>query len=319
MSGQTRPGNAAGAGGSAAAATEAFVPQLIGIGFPKAGTTFIARRLGEHPNIRLASRKETHFWERPERDFDVYRNYFEMPDIDSAALKHEWTVGYIYSETALQGLATHAPPGTQFLVAFRDPVDAFFSNYNYRRMINHSNLERKRPPKFFFESPDEHSTYVERYFYDTHYARFRRFLPDHRAIVIDYACLSAQPDLVFRQLYQQFGLPYHAGHLQPGRENPSISPKSLLADRALRKALRMIYGDPGPIYRADFRKKPKWVALLQWLNSERYIYDEQLAERLRDLHAGHLTEFLAMVRRDPNTVLIDDGSLPAEPEGMAAS
>jgi hypothetical protein len=283
-----------------------FIPNLIGIGFPKAGTTFIARRLGTHPGIQLSSRKETHFWKKETLDFDAYRAFFASEDSADGGIFHEWTVSYIYSETALRNLASRVPEDTTFILAFRDPVASFFSNYNYRRMINHANLERTQPLSFFLTSQEHHDSYIWRYFFDIHFARFREFLPKHRVIVVDHAFMSVNLDQTFRGIYDILNLPYDDGHLLPGRENPSISPKSILFDRGLRKILRMLYDDPGSIYRADFQKKPLWISMIQKLNAEKYIYDEAVAKQLQELHAGHFADFRTMVENDENAILISD-------------
>jgi hypothetical protein len=286
--------------------TVTFAPNLIGIGFPKAGTTFIARRLGLHPRVRLSSRKETHFWKKETLDFETYRALFHPDDAVDDAIFHEWTTDYIHSESALQNLARNVPDNTTFIIAFRDPVASFFSYYNYRRMLNHSCPERDRPLSYFLSSEEHHETYIRRYFFDVHFARFREFLPNHRTIVIDHSYLSANLDQTFRQLYKLLELPYFDGHLVPGRENRSISPRNILIDRALRKILRIFYDDPGLVYRSDFQKKPLWVSMIQKLNAEKYIYDEKVANKLSEIHISHLIDFRKMVESDENAVLLSN-------------
>jgi hypothetical protein len=39
-----------------------ILPNFIGIGAPKAGTTWLAKCLGEHPDVFMAAVKETEFW-----------------------------------------------------------------------------------------------------------------------------------------------------------------------------------------------------------------------------------------------------------------
>ena len=45
-----------------ALASRVMLPNFIGIGAPKAGTTWLARCLGEHPQVCMAAVKETEFW-----------------------------------------------------------------------------------------------------------------------------------------------------------------------------------------------------------------------------------------------------------------
>ncbi|MBT3330348.1 MAG: hypothetical protein HOK21_22965 [Rhodospirillaceae bacterium] len=281
-----------------------FAPDLIGLGFPKAGTTFIARRLAIHPQIQLSSRKEAHFWTKDTLDFDDYRALFQTERVADNGIFHEWTTDYIYSDTALRNLADHVPDNTTFIIAYRDPVASFFSYYNYRRMINHDCPERHHPLGYFLTNEEYYDIYIQRYFFDTHFARFRQFLPNHRTIVIDHAYLTANLDQTFRQLYELLDLPYFEGHISPGRENASISPRSIFIDRVLRKLLRTVYDDPGAIYRSDFQNKPLWVSMIQKFNAEKYIYDKAVAKQLMGIHSAHLSNFQKLLDEDENAVLI---------------
>ena len=283
-----------------------FIPNLIGMGFPKAGTTFIAKRLGMHRRIKLSFRKELNFWNKAPLEFGEYRALFPPEEAGQNSVFHEWSTDYIYSETALQNLARNVLDDTTFIIAYRDPVASFFSYYNYRRMLNHRCPERHHPLGHFLTDEEHKKHYVWRYFFDIHFARFREYLPNHRTIVIDYSYLLTNLDDTFRQLYRLLDLPYHDGHLGPGRENPSISPRSIFFDRVLRKILRTFYEDPGFVYRSDFQKKPLWVSLMQKLNAEKYIYDDDLAKKLRELHSDHLSNFQKLIKSDENVVLISD-------------
>jgi hypothetical protein len=42
--------------------TELILPDTIGVGFGRSGTTYIAHVLSKHPGVCLSSRKETRFF-----------------------------------------------------------------------------------------------------------------------------------------------------------------------------------------------------------------------------------------------------------------
>ena len=68
------------------AAARLPLPDFLGIGAQKAGTTWLAANLRRHPDVFIPERKELHFfdnkWDRPLRE---YARHFEGPRARSRA------------------------------------------------------------------------------------------------------------------------------------------------------------------------------------------------------------------------------------------
>ena len=87
-------------------------PNVIGAGFPKAGTSFIASVLAKHPSICFPSangesRKTgmINLFESPEADdlalADYVRANYSTYQADTHTVMMEWRTGYTYSEPML--------------------------------------------------------------------------------------------------------------------------------------------------------------------------------------------------------------------------
>ena len=71
------------------------LPNFVGIGAAKSGTTWLTRCLGEHPDIFMAPVKETEFWKFPdaEQRLDDYATYFKGVQNEGAI--GEFSVRYL--------------------------------------------------------------------------------------------------------------------------------------------------------------------------------------------------------------------------------
>lgn len=117
-----------------------FPPDLFLIGAQKAGTTYLANLLGQHPDVCLADPKEpdyfTRYWESGE---DWYRQRFAQPQ--ARCLLDASTS---YSATPVEPPAPGAPPSrldkvperiaglspdARFIYLMRDPVKRAYSSY----------------------------------------------------------------------------------------------------------------------------------------------------------------------------------------------
>src|SRR4051812_10446290 len=72
-----------------------ILPNFIGIGAPKAGTTWLAKCLGEHPQVFMAAVKETEFWKLADAEHRLpeYATHFSTADGQRAV--GEFSVRYL--------------------------------------------------------------------------------------------------------------------------------------------------------------------------------------------------------------------------------
>jgi hypothetical protein len=135
-------------------------PDFVGVGVPKAGTTWWFGLIESHPDVHVANGKELLFFNRTffanrqraplgpggtqlssapqpdERAFvEAYHSWFPRP---SGTLTGEWTPNYLYAYR-LPPLLRVAAPAAKLLVLLRDPVDRYRSDISRR-----TNLQRKR-------------------------------------------------------------------------------------------------------------------------------------------------------------------------------
>ena len=88
-------------------------PNALGIGFAKAGTSYVARLLADHANVRFPEpdgqyRKATYFFCEPDADEESLDRYMEtnFSTLDHANDKvaMEWCVSYVGNEIALRNI-----------------------------------------------------------------------------------------------------------------------------------------------------------------------------------------------------------------------
>lgn len=103
-------------------------PNLIIAGFQKCGSTFLARTLGAHPAIQVATGKEPNiFLKSNENDYERFFDHaFPSPE---SAFRCDASINYIVSEGARHRAARWCPADTRTIVIVRDPVARTLSGY----------------------------------------------------------------------------------------------------------------------------------------------------------------------------------------------
>jgi hypothetical protein len=139
---------------------ETRAPDFVGVGVPKAGTTWWFGLIESHPGVHVANGKELLFFNRtffanrqatpagptgtsqspaPALDdstfIDAYRSWFPRPP---GMVSGEWTPNYLYAHR-LPPLLRSAAPAAKLLVLLRDPVDRYRSDISRR-----TNRQRQR-------------------------------------------------------------------------------------------------------------------------------------------------------------------------------
>lgn len=107
------------------------LPNFLGIGAPRAGTTWLHDVLDAHPDVLMPSRRKevSFFWEHYHRGLDWYAStYGRCEDGDLPPRIGEITPMYMYHEECLERIAELGIVD-RFLVCLRDPVDLLWSGY----------------------------------------------------------------------------------------------------------------------------------------------------------------------------------------------
>lgn len=119
-------------------------PTFLGIGVPKAGSTWLYEMLDSHPQIWVPPHeREVHFFDRyfHDRDLDWYGQFF--PDHKSSEYRAigEVTPHYIYCQRKrIAELKRVVPSVGKIILLLRNPVDRLYSHYWFWRRINNSEI-----------------------------------------------------------------------------------------------------------------------------------------------------------------------------------
>ena len=105
-----------------------MLPNFLIIGAQKAGTTWLAKCLGEHPDVFIPEIKEIYYFDRYyDKGLDWYEAYFEPWSGEKAI--GEGTVGYIRSTTSPGRIYATLGPDVKLIASLRHPVERAYSAY----------------------------------------------------------------------------------------------------------------------------------------------------------------------------------------------
>lgn len=108
--------------------------QFIGIGMPRAGTTWMSKCLDEHPEICLSHPKETDFFNiliDQGKNISDYERFYSHCNA-GVPVKGEFSVAYFKSNECLKRIK-EAYPDIKILISLRNPMERAFSHYTYRK------------------------------------------------------------------------------------------------------------------------------------------------------------------------------------------
>lgn len=111
----------------------ANLPQFLGIGVQKGGTTSLYSLLKKHPNIYLPTKKEIHFFTLNfYKGNEWYENHFDA--CSSKQICGEVTPYYIFHPYALQRIKQLCPE-VKLIILLRDPVQRALSHYFHSKRL----------------------------------------------------------------------------------------------------------------------------------------------------------------------------------------
>ena len=217
-----------------------LLPDFLGIGAQKSGTTWLAKNLGLHPQTFLSQQKELHFFNRNlELGLGWYCSHFEE---GRGLIKGEVTPAYFaLVEDRLDYLVEHLPD-VRVWVLLRDPI---------ARAWSHARMDLVRDSKREFDDvdPEEFLKHfqsrpsVRRGAYLENLERWERRLPSDRIFIGFFEDIAKAPEQLLRDVFQFLGLSTDidwSGLQVDQKWNPGLS--APLAP-VFREALEAQYGD----------------------------------------------------------------------------
>jgi hypothetical protein len=194
--------------------TVAFPPEVFLIGAQKAGTTYLASLLDQHPGIRVSQPKEPHYFTQyRDRELSWYRSCF--PDAADDQLLVDASPSYsaapVHDMEALISGATQSrfagvpeaimdtSPGARFIYILRNPVDRIHSAYWHAVRQGDEN-------RSLADAIDADMTYLNASDYLGQIRYYLHFVPPERFLFLRFEDLQKAPESVVDQCARFLGL-----------------------------------------------------------------------------------------------------------------
>ena len=230
------------------------LPNFILIGVQKAGTSAVAKSLGEHPEIFMSPMKEPGFFDfyglHPNfcgpKDKEAYQ-YSKIHLQEYCQLFHsvtneiaigEATTWYLQSEKAPFTIKRHIP-NAKLIVILRNPVDRAYSAFM------HATRDNREPLQDFKEAFNLESIrvtqnwgYMWRYksmgLYSMALKRYLSVFDKNQIKIFLYEDLCNQPQIIYRDIFNFLGVNNDFVPYYDARYNISGVPKSRVLDDVVR-------------------------------------------------------------------------------------
>ena len=143
------------------------LPDVIGIGAKKCGTTALKFFLSAHPALYITAAPEAHQWDRqPTRSVEEYQQM--MPITSQYQLTMEKTPLYFVADDIPAAIARDVSPNVKLLLILRDPVIRAISDYTHvlnmfpdiTRRHRNVTMIGGRVPKYPQDLPQANISYV---------------------------------------------------------------------------------------------------------------------------------------------------------------
>jgi len=183
-----------------------MLPSFIGIGAPRAGTTWLFRCLREHPEVFMAEVKEANFFtaQTIEGRLKEYEEHFVGGD--GARAVGEISVRYLTSSRAPERIKRYVP-GVRLLVSLRNPIDQVYSHYWHLLRQNFHQWDRAKVPLSFEEALETYEDkLLEPALYHKHLQRWLRTFGRSKLHIVFYDDIRGRPRHVLRELYSFIGV-----------------------------------------------------------------------------------------------------------------
>jgi hypothetical protein len=181
---------------------------FTGLGAPKAGSTWLAEMLDQHPAICMSEPKEVSYFNRIQPfhgrnpNFDRPRSWYgkHFSHCPGTALKGEFSTCYLWDAEAPRAIHAHNP-AIKLIVCLRDPVSRAYSSYWMKRQYH------RIEPRDTFEEAIRHSPYyLELGLYHRQLRSYLRYFDRAQFHVVFLEDIQRAPAAVLRGLYTFLGV-----------------------------------------------------------------------------------------------------------------
>lgn len=284
------------------------LPNFFLVGAHKAGTTAVARFLGQHPEVFMSPVKEPRYFALagesrtftgpgdPANSFDRHReeDYRELfGGVEAEKAVGEASTIYLYHRDAAENIRRRVPEA-RIIAILRQPVDRAYSNFLHCRRDGQESYED------FLDALKQEANRVESGWgplwhyqrkgrYAAQLARYLRHFPREQILVAIYDELKRNPVGLLQRIYSFLGVEEGFVPDTARRWNPGGVPHSVTLQRVLKfpNPLRSTIGAFLPagakrtlkhlIQRANLRPAPKLPEDVRDALT-RHLYTDEIAE-----------------------------------------
>lgn len=172
------------------------IPDFIGLGAQKAGTSWIYSCLYEHPQICMPL-KEIHFFSRQRnwsKGYEWYEEVFEpcSPDVKAG----EFSTTYLFDPLTPERIYQRYPY-VKLIASLRNPVERAYSNYmnTIKSGVVHRDV-------LFEEAVKSHPEYIEQGRYATQLRRYLQCFPREQFLLLVYEDCLTHPLEFIQSIYR---------------------------------------------------------------------------------------------------------------------
>lgn len=179
-------------------------PDFINIGVPRAGTTWLAKQLSEHPEIFIPKQKDLFFFNTIEEIFPHRKNktnwskgiswYLKkFSDANQKQVRGEIGTRYLYQDEALKKIKKYFPE-IKIILFIREPSERLFSDYLKNK------YEYNLPPlKNYLK---ENHEFLETGMYSKCIKNLFEIFPKEKVLICKYDDISDSPEKLVRTIYK---------------------------------------------------------------------------------------------------------------------
>lgn len=197
-----------------------MLPNFLGIGAQRSGTTWLYECLREHPDVFVSPQKEISFFDTHyEKGLGWYEGFFD--GCNGERRIGEFTPSYLSSEAA-PGLMKQAVPDALLIACLRNPIDRAYSGYGLVVRGQTYSTSRMSFEEALEARPED---FIGRGLYFHQLQRYLALFPWERTLVLVYDDLLQDPLSFIQRVYTFLGV------------DPAFTP-SLLGQRTNRGITR---------------------------------------------------------------------------------
>ncbi|PWL22601.1 MAG: sulfotransferase [Synechococcus sp. XM-24] len=165
------------------------LPDFLGIGTQKGGTTSLQKLLEQHPDAFLPITKEIHYFTLHYNESEHwYRGHFQQANREQIC--GEITPYYLFHPEAPQRIQALLPKA-RLIVLLRDPVERALSQYFHARRLGFEELDLKaalaaESQRLASGNPYSHQkhSYLSRSRYELQLQRYQRLFKPHQLLIL---------------------------------------------------------------------------------------------------------------------------------------